>query len=191
MQDESTIVDLVMRARDGDGTAWRVLVRRYTPLVWAICRQYRLEGADLEDVAQTVWLDLVEWLPRIREPAALPGWLATTTRRECLRVVAAARKRGALVLSEDCVHTEADLAERRVLAADLEAALRDAFAELGPKCQQLLVLLMYTPRLSYAEISARLEIPVGGIGPTRARCLARLRRCPALAAWLEDEGAGA
>jgi len=183
-------VDLVARARDGDGAAWRELVREYAPLVWAICRQFRLETSDMEDVGQTVWLSLVEWLPRIREPAALPGWLATTTRRECLRVVEAARKRGTRELPDDQPQDGADPAEQRVLAAELDAALRDAFAQLGPHCQQLLVLLMQTPRLSYSEISARLDMPVGGIGPTRARCLDRLRRCPALAAWIDPEGAG-
>jgi RNA polymerase sigma factor (sigma-70 family) len=191
VQNESTIVDLVLRARDGDNAAWQELVRRYAPLVWAIGRQFRLETADIEDVGQTVWLSLVEWLPRLREPAALPGWLATTTRRECVRVVEAARKRGTRQLPDDTPQTESDLTERRVLAAELDAALRDAFAQLGAHCQQLLVLLMQTPRLPYSEISARLDMPVGSIGPSRARCLARLRRCPVLAAWIEDEGGGA
>jgi RNA polymerase sigma factor (sigma-70 family) len=191
VQDESIIVDLVLRARDGDNEAWRELVQRYAPLVWAIGRQFRLDTADIEDVGQTVWLALVDWLPRLREPAALPGWLVTTTRRECLRMVEAARKRGTRELPDDQPQTETDPTDKQVLAAELNAALRDAFAQLGSHCQQLLVLLMQTPRLTYAEIGARLDMPVGSIGPSRARCLARLRRCPALAAWIEAGGAGA
>jgi hypothetical protein len=78
---------LVMRARNGDEHAWEALVERYAPLVWSLCRRYRLDGADASDVGQNVWLRLVNQLGKIRDPAALPGWLATTTRRECQRVL--------------------------------------------------------------------------------------------------------
>ena len=89
MHDGSSVGDLVARARNGDKQAWDALVERYAPLVWSICRQHRLDGADAADVGQNVWLKLVEQLDRIRDPAALPGWLATTTRRECWRVLRA------------------------------------------------------------------------------------------------------
>jgi RNA polymerase sigma factor (sigma-70 family) len=180
---------LVARAREGDARAWGQLVNRYAPLVWSICRQFRLQDAECEDVGQTVWLALVETLPQLREPAALPGWLATTTRRECLRVVEATRKWNARTTQIETEIPDDKLAppDNDVLAAELEAALRDAFAQLEPQCQQLLTLLMQTPRLSYAEISARLDVPIGSIGPTRARCLNRLRRCRALAAWIKAE----
>ena len=85
MRDDSPTADLVTRARDGDARAWDALVERFGPLIWSICRNYRLERADVEDVAQNVWLKLVDQLSRVRDPAALGGWLATTTRRECCR----------------------------------------------------------------------------------------------------------
>jgi RNA polymerase sigma factor (sigma-70 family) len=81
------VATLVMRARNGDELAWDALVERYAPLIWSLCRRYRLDGADAGDVGQNVWLQLVDQLGKIRDPAALPGWLATTTRRECQRVL--------------------------------------------------------------------------------------------------------
>jgi DNA-directed RNA polymerase specialized sigma24 family protein len=88
--DEPVVIDLVARARGGDKRAWDALVERYAPLIWSICRQYRLGRADADDVGQNFWLRLVDHLDQIRDPAALPGWLATTTRRECGRLVRAA-----------------------------------------------------------------------------------------------------
>src|SRR5439155_108922 len=93
MRDDPHVVALVTRASGGDQDAWYELVDRYAPLVYTICTRYRLSNHDIEDVGQNVWLLLVEQLGKLREPAALPGWLATTTARECLRVVTAARKR--------------------------------------------------------------------------------------------------
>jgi DNA-directed RNA polymerase specialized sigma24 family protein len=91
VRDDPSVVALVTRAAGSDEGAWHELVDRYAPLVWSICVRYQLSGADIEDVGQTVWLGLVEQLTneRLREPAALPGWLATTTQRECLRVLRA------------------------------------------------------------------------------------------------------
>ena len=88
---DPVVTGLVTRARNGDRQAWDELVDRYAPLVWSICRWHRLEAADAQDAAQTVWLTLVEHLDSLRDPAALPGWLATTTRRECGRILRAAR----------------------------------------------------------------------------------------------------
>ena len=78
MRDDPTVVDLVTRARDGEKSAWDELVERYAPLVFSVCRRYRLAPPDIDDVGQSVWLRLVEHLPGLREPAALPGWIATT-----------------------------------------------------------------------------------------------------------------
>ena len=91
MRDDPFVADLVTRARKGDQQAWDSLVERYAPLIWSICRRYRLDRADAEDVGQRIWLQFVNHLGAIRDPAALPGWLTTTTRRECNRVVRAAR----------------------------------------------------------------------------------------------------
>src|SRR5215472_2265634 len=84
---DHAVATLVMRARNGDKLAWDALVERYAPLIWSVCRRYRLDGADAGDVGQNVWLQLVNQLGKIRDPAALPGWLITTTRRECIRVL--------------------------------------------------------------------------------------------------------
>jgi RNA polymerase sigma factor (sigma-70 family) len=187
--DESAVVDLVTRARNGDAAAWVELVDRFVPLVWAICRRFRLQDTECDDVGQNVWLGLVEALPQLRDPAALPGWLTTTTRRECLRVVDATRRRQARELQTDAdvADDERGSPEHDLLAEELDAVLRLAFARLSRRCQQLLALLMQSPPISYAEISTRLDMPVGTIGPSRSRCLDKLRRSRELAAWIEAE----
>ena len=196
MRDDPVVVDLVSRARDGDKAAWDQIVARYAPLVWSICHQYSMTRPDIDDVGQGVWLRLVEHLPALREPAALPGWITTTTRRECVRVLRAGQRRERYE-SPLPPGVQADLAgpdqllagspEAELLEIELQAALRDALAALPERCQQLLALLIADPPLPYAEIGSRLALPVGSIGPNRSRCLAALRRSPALAALI---GAG-
>src|SRR5215831_5359524 len=93
VRDDPVVVDLVARATDGDQEAWNEIVERYAPLVWSICSRYRMASDDVEDIGQTVWLRLVEQIGNLRQPAALPGWLATTTHRECLRMTGEMRKR--------------------------------------------------------------------------------------------------
>ena len=183
----SLVTDLVTRARTGDKRAWDALVERYAPLIWSICRRYRLGRADAEDVGQSVWLRLVDQLDKIRDPAALPGWLATTTRRECGRVLRAAHGPHApdcAADAESLPDEQADTAVRELLAAERHAALREAFTRLPPAGQHLIALLIADPPVPYAEISAKLGIPVGSIGPNRRRCLDKLRRDPALAALI-------
>jgi RNA polymerase sigma factor (sigma-70 family) len=190
LRDDSSVIDLVARARGGDGQAWDALVERYAPLIWSICRKYRLGPADADDVGQSVWLLLVDHLDKIRHPAALPGWLATTTRRECERVLRAARGPHAVVCMLDAQNIpdgQTEIAEQELLAAERQAALREAFTHLPPEWQQLIAMLIADPPVPYAEISARLSIPVGSIGPTRSRCLDRMRRHPAIAALINAE----
>jgi RNA polymerase sigma factor (sigma-70 family) len=190
MRDDSPVAALVVQARDGDKRAWDAIVDRYAPLIWSICRRYRLDRPDADDVGQSVWLRLVDQLALIRDPAALPGWLATTTRRECGRVLSAARRQESLgdaVDAADFPGDDPEAAEREVLAAERNDALREAFAHLPPRCQQLIGLLLEDPPVPYADISARLGIPVGSIGPSRARCLDRVRRYPAIAALISNE----
>jgi RNA polymerase sigma factor (sigma-70 family) len=184
--------DLVMQARKGDSDAWNALVERFAPLIWSICRSYRLEPADAKDVGQCVWLRLVDQLAAVRDPAALPGWLATTTRRECFRFRRSARRQQALehVLDVETIPEEqTGWAERELLLAERQAALREAFNRLSPPCQQLMAMLIQDPPVPYAEISARLGIPVGSIGPSRSRCMDKLRRDPAIAALISTENA--
>jgi RNA polymerase sigma factor (sigma-70 family) len=194
VRDDPSVVALVTRANAGDQSAWDELVERYAPLVWSICRRYRLRGPEADDVGQSVWLRLVEQLGALREPAALPGWLATTTQRECLRVTRVAGRRETVERPLD-VEPPSDgdvMIEQELIKAERRAALRAALAQLPLACRRLLSLLMQEPPLPYAEISTRLGTPVGSIGPNRARCLARLRRSPALAILhdTETEGAG-
>ncbi len=186
--DDAVVIDLVASARGGDVRAWGALVARYTPLISSVCRKYRLERADADDVSQTVWLHLVDQLGRIREPAALAGWLVTTTRRECGRLVRAAHGPRAVVYAldaENLADEQADAAEQGMLAAERQAALREAFTSLPPACQRLVAELTADPPLPYSEVSAKLGIPVGSIGPTRSRCLDRMRRYPAIAALID------
>jgi len=189
MRDDPSVVALVTRAAGDDHDAWNELIDRYAPLVWAICTRYELGNHDAEDVAQNVWLLLVEKLGKLREPAALPGWLATTTRRECLRVATATRKSQQLGSTVDDAAPFADegAIDEEILIAERSAALRAAFAGLPPHGQHLLAMLFRDPPCSYAEISARLGIPIGSIGPQRARCLERLRQSEALTGFDENE----
>lgn len=186
-RDALPVAELVIRARNGDKQAWDVIVEQYAPLIWSICRQYRLDRTDAEDVGQNVWLQLVSHLDTFREPAALPGWLVTTTRRECSRVVRAAR--GPLATEELNIEHMPDgqtmTAEQELLAAERHAALRNALSCLSPSRQQLMAMLIEDPPKSYAEISASLGIPISSIGPTRRRCLDKLRRHPAITALID------
>ena len=188
IRNDLSVADLVNLAREGDKTAWDELVNRFAPLVWSVCLKFGLVRDDVEEVTQNVWLALVEKLATVREPAALPGWLATTTRRECLHVARARRRR-----EERELYTEVMLAapgeddvEADILAEERDHALREAFRQLPPRCQELLELLMAVPRPPYAEIGRLLDMPVGGIGPNRARCLDKLRHNPVLAEWLDE-----
>jgi RNA polymerase sigma factor (sigma-70 family) len=156
--------------------------------VTAVIRRLRLSPADADDVNQTVWLRLVEHLDELREPRALPGWLATTARHEGLRLI----KRRSRDLPVDPGGSAFDTPDHtdpgESLVQDLRShALREAMLELSDKRRELLLLLLADPPVSYDEISARLGIPKGSIGPTRARVLEQLRNSRALRSWASDE----
>jgi RNA polymerase sigma factor (sigma-70 family) len=148
------VTDLVARARDGDQQAWEALVERYAPLIWSVCRRRGLDEADAKDVGQSVWLQLVDQLDRIRDPAALAGWLATSTRRECGRVLRAAQRRYAAGYGQEAdtlPDEQALTAEEELLAAERHAAVREALADLSPCCQRLITLLAADPAVPYTE----------------------------------------
>lgn len=184
---------LVAAASAGDERAWDELVRRYTPLVLSVIRSYGMSRADAADVNQTVWLRLVEHLNRLREPNALSGWLATTARRECYRLLRAGRRTQPFDPYDDSFGGQLDASllvdtaspDEQLLRAERYQALREGFAQLSPRCQQLLSLLVGDPPASYRQIGERMEMPIGSIGPTQARCLQKLRDCPALATYVE------
>jgi RNA polymerase sigma factor (sigma-70 family) len=184
MRDDPLVIDMVNRAATGDQSAWNRIVERYSPLVWSICLRYRLDRQDSDDVGQSVWLLLVERIGMLREPAALPGWLATTTQRECLRVLRTSRRHDHVELPDEQLSLDLDAAiiEEELLAAERDAAVRAAFAELPRGCRELLAMLIGEQPHSYEDISATLGMRVGSIGPMRARCLDRLRQSPHIAA---------
>jgi RNA polymerase sigma factor (sigma-70 family) len=174
---------LIRSAVAGDERAWTALVDRFSGLVWSVARGYGLGNADAEEVYQTTWLRLAEQLTRLKEPAAVGGWLATTARREAMRTLRLTR-RTVPVDDPDRLDRASDEAsgELAVLAREdaaehvqLTQRVWAAFHRLPERCRRLLRLVTTVPPASYLEIAAALEIPVGSIGPTRARCLARLR----------------
>jgi RNA polymerase sigma factor (sigma-70 family) len=178
-----SVVSLVESAASGDQQAWESLVNRFVPLVRHVTHRYRLSHNDFHDVNQIVWLRLLENIERIREPRALPGWIVATTRNEALRVLKGHR-RLQLVAAIDDFATERtspqEAPAEELLRQERHRAVRDGLAELKPEQRELLLLLHAEPPLSYQEISRRLGIPTGSIGPTRARCLAKLRQTSAL-----------
>ncbi|WP_218005909.1 RNA polymerase sigma factor [Actinomadura hibisca] len=159
---------LVRRARDGDGAAWARLVEGYSDLLWSVARTTGLSNSDAADAVQTTWLRLVEHLDRIRDPDAVGGWLISTVRHESLRLV---RHRPPPPDERPAEHSAT---EQVVLAREHVCRVGSALRAMQPRCRNLLRLLAAAP--SYAELSAVLDLPVGSIGPTRARCLAELSR---------------
>lgn len=188
---DAILIRLVESATSGDQQAWRELVQRYTPLVNSVLRRYQLSQFESEDIGQAVWLRLIENLARIREPLALPGWITTTTRNEALRAIIANRRRArptdwtdipeAVVAAEDAATLDELMHHERY------RLLRDGLLVLSPKHRVLLLLLHSNPVLSYAEVARMLHIPVGSIGPTRARCLRKLRATKPIRALIQSE----
>jgi len=181
MRDDPVVIALARRAAAGDQAAWNQIVDRYAHLVWSICVRSGLSSEDIDDVSQSVWLLLVESIGSLREPAALPGWLARTTKNECLRVLLVTHRHAHAGLPADDpmpVDPDAVVIDDEILRAERDAALRAAFAELPLRCRELLSMLMRDPPCHDEDISATLGIPVGTIGPMRDRCLDRIRRSP-------------
>ena len=175
---DGAVTGLVRRAQSGDQVAWDALVERYTSLLWSVARAHRLSATDAADVVQMTWLLLVEHLGDIRDPERLPGWLATTARRECLRSLRLSNRERPAEPDDnywDVADDDADPLDARLLVEERDAVLWGCFRRLPGRCQGLLRVLMTTPPPSYADVSAALDLPVGSIGPTRGRCLDRLR----------------
>src|SRR5580693_9930384 len=175
--DYSDVTGLVRRAAAGDLQAWERLVDQYARLIWSITVDFKLVESDAADVVQTTWLRLLEHIDRIEYPDRLGSWLAATARNECLRYLAA-RKR--VVPSQDDVELNGAVprgpeADERLLADERARVVREALSRLPWRWQRVLELLMADPPVSYADISDELGLPIGSIGPTRARSLARLR----------------
>lgn len=163
--------ELVVRARDGDGAAWARLVERHSGLLWSIARSHGLNDADSGDVVQTTWLRLVERIDGLRDPSATVCWLATTARNESLRLV---RRRGRDLPVVPAPRAPEPEPDRVVLDRERVGLVGAALEALPRRCRTLLRLFALAPGQS--ELAAALGIPVGSVGPTRARCLNALRR---------------
>jgi RNA polymerase sigma factor (sigma-70 family) len=172
------LAELLAAAAAGSEDAWERIIARFSGLLWTITRTYRLGHADAADVIQVTWLRLVQHSDSIRDPERLGAWLATTARRECLRVLRASERVQPMPEppSPEELPRRESLPELITVAAERDQLLRQALHALSPRCQKLLGALMSGQSLSYAEVSATLDMPVGAIGPTRARCLDCLRR---------------
>jgi RNA polymerase sigma factor (sigma-70 family) len=171
------VTRLVRWAAAGDTRAWEQLMDRYGRLIWSVTRNFKLVESDAADVFQTTWMRLIEHIDRIEHADRVGSWLAATARNECLRCLAS-HKRLVLATEEVVLDGPAEHGaeiDEALLADERAQIVREAMTQLPRRWQRLLELLMADPPASYAEISDELGLPVGSIGPTRGRCLARLR----------------
>jgi RNA polymerase sigma factor (sigma-70 family) len=174
---DEQVIALVRAAAAGDRAAWDAIVSRYVALLWAVALRHGLSESDAADVVQTTWLRLLEHIDDIRDPARLGSWLATTAQREALRCIAHRRRH---VLNDDAVAFDGPdrlLAplDEALINREQAAAARTAMDTLPPTWRSLVELLIQDPPPSYEEIGADLGVPIGSIGPTRGRCVRRLR----------------
>ena len=169
------VAEAVRCAAAGDAAAWDWLMDQYGRLIWSITRDFKLVDSDASDVVQTTWLRLVEHIDRLEHPERVAAWLATTARNECLRNIAT-RRRLVLVGEEfglELIAGHEQPVDEALLAAERASTVREALKALPHHWQRLMELLM--AEQPYAVIADRLSLPVGSIGPTRGRCLDRLR----------------
>jgi RNA polymerase sigma factor (sigma-70 family) len=170
------MADLLSAARAGSEDALGQIVNELSPLLWQVARSAGLSQGDAEDVLQTVWMRLITHLDSIHDAGALTSWLVTTTKREAWRVRAAGRKQ--LPADQDVFAGLPDKgpgSEEQVILEDQRRELWAAIGMLSRRCQELLRIMAFAPRPDYATVAAALGMRVGSIGPTRGRCLAKLR----------------
>ena len=180
------IASLVGEARQGSEEALGQIVTELTPMLWQVARAAGLSAGDAEDVVQTVWMRLIAHLDDIHTSAALTGWLVITARREAWRVCAAGRKQlPADTESFDALPAREPGSEEQVIIEDQRRTLWRAISQLPGRCQELLRIIAFVPRPDYAAVAAELGMPIGSVGPTRGRCLAKLRTL--LASTLEGD----
>jgi RNA polymerase sigma factor (sigma-70 family) len=181
--DGTDLTVLTAAAERGDQAAWNEIVDRYTPLLVAVIMRHPLPAPDREDVAQTVWLRLIEHLGELRGPRALPTWIISTARREALRTAAArkpVRPRDPHDAVRSCRSADEDFTDVVPALSERSAALLEALGTLSAQQRELLMILAENPRVPDAEISRRIGIPAGAIGPARACALEQIRRSPSM-----------
>jgi RNA polymerase sigma factor (sigma-70 family) len=170
------IASMLSATREGSEAALGDIITELTPMLWQVARATGLSRQDAEDVLQTVWTRLLSHLDGIRDARALIPWLVVTTRREAWRQRAAGRRQLPAEASWFAALPDAGPgSEDQIISADQDRALWSAFAQLSPRCQELLRIVAFVPRPDYQAVAAELGIPRGSIGPTRGRCLAKLR----------------
>ena len=188
MSDVTGVGAVVRAAAGGDARAWNALIDQFARLIWAIARSHGLSVSDADDVTQTTWLKLNEHLDKLRDPDRVGAWLAVTARNESMRQVRRARRDvpfdPMVDVRRPALGPDVDGA---LLAEERDHALWRAFQSLPPNCRVLLLMLNSDPAFSYEEVSESLEIPVGSIGPTRGRCLDRLRNDSQLQSCLDGD----
>ncbi|HZD38373.1 MAG TPA: sigma-70 family RNA polymerase sigma factor [Actinomycetes bacterium] len=170
---------LVAAAASGENHAWERLVEQFSGLIWSVAASYGLGRADAADVAQVTWLRLVEHLGRLKDPTRVGAWLVTTARRECLGMLRAGNRE--IVTDDERRYERAGPKSRspesQVLENERARIVWRSFQELGARCQELLRALLFAyPAMSYNQVAEAFGMPIGSIGPTRARCLDQLRR---------------
>jgi RNA polymerase sigma factor (sigma-70 family) len=173
----TTTTELLHDAVEGDQSAWQELVRRFEPAVGAIVTAHRFQEADARDAAQRTWLQLLEHHHQIREPEALGGWLRTTAKRECLRIIEDQRRAHPVYYTEDAEYPDSTVdVEERVVEKEVTRQLRRLMQLLPARSLALMTSLFQDDPPGYAQLAHSTGIPIGSIGPTRARALSRLRQ---------------
>ena len=172
-----------------DDEAWEQLIGRFQPLIDSIARRHRLAPSDAQDVSQYVWMQLLSHVNTLREPRALPGWIATTTRRRCYEILRGHKRLvSADPLLMSTTNSDGHLAiDDELMRAEQRSIVRQGLAELPEDQQQLLLLLVADPPVPYCEISRRMQLPIGSIGPTRARLLNKLKDSVAKRLFIEEQ----
>jgi RNA polymerase sigma factor (sigma-70 family) len=166
---------LLARMVEGDGSASRRLIEKYERLVRSVASSFRLQAMDVQDVAQTTWLRLIQHGHTIRDPERLAGWLAVTATRESLAVLRRASRHSALPAEEEQPDSMVDV-QGSAEDHDIARLMWAAVAELPPRQHSLVLALFRDEIQSYGDVAEKCAMPIGSIGPTRARALSRLRR---------------
>lgn len=176
--DQTSVANLVEGAAGGEKWAWEELVSRFGGLIASVGWRHGLSAADVGELQQTTWLRLVENIDRIRQPERVGGWLATTARRESLQILRRAGRytTGSEELLASLPNEDQDEPDAGPVGEEQAAAVQAAWQRLKPRCRNLLSLLITDEAMPYRDLSALLDMPIGSIGPTRARCLEHLRR---------------
>jgi RNA polymerase sigma factor (sigma-70 family) len=181
-EQDAELAAIVRASAAGDQAAFERLVARFDRLLRGVTRSFRLTSWDADDVIQSTWLQFLQHGCTLREPAAVSGWLATTARRQSLKLL---QRHVREHLTDDVEHggsADDAVPDERLLAAERRELLHDALAELPTRHGHLMRVLATRPELSYEDVGRLLAMPVGSIGPTRARSLDRLRRSTKLQA---------